>query len=48
MPADLKALTEELAKALTESPTEVNVVEEGDEECIYLETGGSASLIYRE
>lgn len=37
MPADLKALTEELAKALTESPSEVNVVEEGDEECVYVD-----------
>ncbi len=37
MPADLKALTEELAKALTESPEAVNVVEEGDEECVYVD-----------
>ena len=37
MPADLKALTEELAKALVEAPTEVNVVEEGDEECVYVD-----------
>ena len=37
MPADLKTLTEELAKALTESPSEVNVVEEGDEECVYVD-----------
>jgi uncharacterized protein len=37
MPADLKALTEELAKALTESPTEVLVVEEGEEDCVYLD-----------
>jgi uncharacterized protein len=37
MPADLKALTEELAKALTENPTEVMVVEEGDSDCVYLD-----------
>jgi len=37
VPADLKVLTEELAKALTDAPTEVNVVEEGDEECVYLD-----------
>ncbi len=37
MPADLKALTEVMVKAITEAPEEVNVVEEGDEECVYID-----------
>jgi len=37
MPADLKALTEELAKALTESPSEILVIAEDEEDCVYVD-----------